>query len=81
MPMVQLILWLVFKDIRHLMFSCTRAMEVWKSLVLHEMILACTGRLGSVVLEEILRRDWKKQIFIGQYGLKETIGVGAWYIW
>ena len=32
-------------------------------------------------MEEILRRNWKRPIVIGQYGLKETIVVCAWYIW
>lgn len=69
--------------IRHLIFICKRAKEVWKSLGLDEIIdqALCTDRSGSVVLEEILRLPLQKSPVLGQLGLQETIAVGGWYIW
>lgn len=45
------------EDLRHLMFTCVRAKEVWKALGLQETIAQAllSDRSGSVVLENILR--------------------------
>jgi ribonuclease HI len=71
------------EDIKHLMFTCKRAKEVWKELGLEDYIrTACDiDHSGSVVLEEILRGPLKNNPVIGLLGLKETILVAAWYIW
>lgn len=71
------------EDIRHLVFTCTRAREVWKYLGLEEIIdrALCTDRSGSVVLEEILRSSTRRSLVLGQLGLQETVTVGAWNIW
>jgi hypothetical protein len=55
------------EDIRHLMFTCRRAKEVWKLLGLEEVIdnAVCLDRSGSVVLEEILRSPIKKSPVLG----------------
>ena len=71
------------EDIRHLVFTCTLAREVWKSLGLEEIIdrALCTDCSGSVVLEEILQSSIRRSPVLGQLGLQETVAVGAWYIW
>lgn len=42
---------------------------------------AMIDRSGSVVLEEILRNHDETPPALTPIGLKETIVVGAWYIW
>uniref|UniRef100_A0A8R7V853 Reverse transcriptase zinc-binding domain-containing protein n=1 Tax=Triticum urartu TaxID=4572 RepID=A0A8R7V853_TRIUA len=71
------------EDIRHLIFTCTRAKEVWGKLgLLEDINLAlCVDRSGSVVLEELLTNPLKKSPVLGQLGLQEMIAVAAWYIW
>jgi hypothetical protein len=71
------------EDIRHLMFTCDRAKDVWKALGLDHVINQALSldRSGSVVLEEILRDKRKKSPVLGQLGLQETVAVAAWYIW
>jgi hypothetical protein len=65
------------------MFTCKRAKEVWKFLGLEEVInnAVSLDRLGSVVLEEILRSPIKKSPILGQLGLQEIVLVASWYIW
>jgi ribonuclease HI len=77
------ICWQGSEDIRHLMFTCGRAKEVWKSLGLEEVINNAVNldRSGSVVLEEILRSPIKKSPVLGQLGLQEIVLVASWYIW
>jgi hypothetical protein len=71
------------EDIRHLIFTCKRAKEVWGKLGLQEEIdkALCVDRSGSVVLEELFRSPIRKSPVLGQLGLQETIAVAAWYIW
>lgn len=71
------------KDIKHLMFTYIRAKEVCKAFRLYELISDATlfERSGSLVLEDILCRSSNQSPVLGQYGLKEVIVVGAWYIW
>jgi hypothetical protein len=44
------------EDIRHMLFGCSRAMEIWEGLGLSDFITACSrlDRSGSTVLEELL---------------------------
>lgn len=71
------------KDMRHLMFTCQRAKEVWKSLGLLDAIKEAliVDRSGSVVLEEFLRKEIKLSPNLCNLGFNESISVGAWYIW
>lgn len=71
------------EDIRHLIFTCKRAKEVWKALGLDDFLkqFMATDRSGSVILEEILRSQVKKSPIIGHLGFQETVAVAAWYIW
>ena len=71
------------EDIKHLIFSCPRAEEVWRSLgILHIIENAMlVDRSGSVVLEELLRGNRNYPTHSSQVGTKEIVVVGAWYIW
>ena len=71
------------KDIKHLMFTCSQAEDVWKSPGLQDIIMKATYvyRSGSIVLEEPLHRQNNKSLVVGQVGLTEMIIVGVWYIW
>jgi hypothetical protein len=44
------------EDIKHLLFTCTRAKEIWDCLDLSNILDIVTGvdRSGSVVVEEII---------------------------
>nr|XP_020200228.1 uncharacterized protein LOC109786057 [Aegilops tauschii subsp. strangulata] len=70
-------------DIRHLLFTCSRARKVWKALGLMDEIekSLLVDRSGSVVLEEILRWPVQRSPILGHLGLQEVVTVGAWYIW
>jgi hypothetical protein len=69
------------KDIKHMIFTCERARQVWRSLRIKEKIqrLIITDRSGSVILEEILTRD--DQIQNLEVGFAELVIIAAWYIW
>jgi ribonuclease HI len=71
------------EDIMHLMFTCSRAKEVWTALGLNDFITHWSklDRSGSVVLEEILRADLNLSPVLGSLSVKETVAVAAWYIW
>ena len=71
------------EDVKHLMFTGRRAHQVWSSMGLLEAIKSVlpVDRLGSIVLEEILRNQNPNINMLGQIGYKEAIAVGVWYIW
>ena len=71
------------EDMRHLMFTCERAKEVWKKLGLHEIIgeVIQIDRSGSVILEELLTQPARHSPVLGRLGFRESLVVGAWYIW
>jgi len=61
-------------DIRHILFSCSRAREVWSALDAwpHIEKLLIIDRSGSVLIQEIIRRGGEDT---------ELILTGCWYIW
>lgn len=63
------------EDVKGLMFTCTRAKNVWGSMGLMDIIsgAACVDRLSSTVLEELLRRQNNKSPVLGHVGLNEFI--------
>ena len=71
------------EDIKHLMFSCVRARQVWTALGLADAIdvVLPLERSGSVILEEILRSNNPSISLLGRIGFKEAIAVRSWYIW
>jgi hypothetical protein len=50
------------EDVKHLIFTCNRARDVWESLGLKEIIqeASVVDRSGSAILEEILLNDFRK---------------------
>lgn len=69
------------EDIKHMIFTCARAKQVWNSLGVEDRIqrLCMTERSGSVILEEILIREDQVQDL--QVGFAELVITAAWYIW
>jgi hypothetical protein len=71
------------EDIRHLLFQCQPATELWSSLglqtVIHEAFII--DRAGSGMLEHILRRQDNTLLGFADIGLKETTSVAWWYLW
>ena len=65
------------------MFTCHRARQVWHSDTILDVIDSVTSidRLGSVILEEILRNQKPHVPSLGQIGFREAIAVRSWYIW
>jgi ribonuclease HI len=70
------------EDIKHLLFSCARAKQIWSDLGLSELIESVmeVDRSGSVVIEEIIRRGDRVEA-IGNIGLAEIVLIAGWYIW
>lgn len=71
------------EDIRHLLFTCLRAREVWKEMGLHEFIdQAVLGeRSGSSILEDIICRPKKRTPVLGMLKIHESVAVACWYVW
>jgi hypothetical protein len=71
------------EDIRHLLFTCLRAREIWSNLGLSVYIdKAVLGeRSGSTILEDLLRRPTSDAPVLGTLKLVETIVVACWYVW
>ena len=67
------------EDIKHLLFTCTRAQQVWEALGVLEAIdeVLPLDRSGSVIMEEILRNKEPKIVSLGNTGFKEAIAVGV----
>jgi len=70
------------EDIRHILFSCSHAREVWSALDVwpHIEKLLIIDRLGSVLIQEIIRRGGEDtELKIGW--ADQLILTGCWYIW
>lgn len=71
------------EDLKHLLFDCAPAQEMWKSLQLeHEITTAYMVDIaGSAILEELL------DISSGHYpnlllvGMAEVVAIATWYLW
>ena len=71
------------EDVRHLLFQCQTALNLWKELRLEAVISeACYDeRSGSVILETLLRRSEEATRGIRNFRTKETISIACWYLW
>jgi hypothetical protein len=72
----------VAEDINHLLFQCKAAQNLWESLGLSDIVNEAiqVDRLGSAVLEELLRRQDNSFEDFSNIGLKEVISVSCWYL-
>jgi hypothetical protein len=71
------------EDIKHLLFCCGRARQVWGELGLLAVIehAILVDRSGSVVLEHILCSPNSKVSWLENVKTHELLAVGCWYIW
>ena len=69
------------EDIRHILFSCSHAREVWSALDVWPHIdkLLIIDRSGSVLIQEIIRRGGEDTEL--KIGWTELILTRCWYIW
>jgi hypothetical protein len=70
------------EDIKHLLFSCTRAKDIWDYLGLSNRLDSVTSidRSGSVLLEEIITRGGCVPS-LDNIGFAEIVLIAGWYIW
>jgi hypothetical protein len=70
------------EDVAHLLFQYDTARQIWSSLGITNIIddALLTDRVGSAVLEHLLRGDDATMPSFNDLVLKETIGVASWYI-
>ena len=71
------------EDIRHLLFQCPVALDLWGALGLDGIIGEAIheDRAGSVILEILLRRQDNLFQCMDNIGLKETLTIACWYLW
>jgi ribonuclease HI len=71
------------ENIRHALFTCDRAIQVWKALGLEQHIEEALvyDRAGSVALKYLIGSDRRSSPVMGQPDLQTLVAVGAWYIW
>jgi hypothetical protein len=70
------------EDIKHLMFTCTRAKKILDYLGLSNRLDSVTGldRSGSVLLEGIITRGGRVSS-LDNIGFAEIVLIAGWYIW
>ena len=70
------------EDIKHVLFTCSRAKEIWRILGVANEIqnLLRVDRSGSVVLAEMIKVS-RPLGTMNHVGLAELILTGGWYIW
>ena len=71
------------EDIKHLMFTCARARQVWTAIGIMDVIddISTVDRSGSVCFEKMLRRKYPPNPKLDKITVAEAILVGSWYIW
>jgi ribonuclease HI len=71
------------EDIRHLLFMCPTAVELWTELGIKYIIDDATSvdRAGSGILEYLFRSSTNSFPGMQIVKLKETIAVACWYLW
>lgn len=70
------------EDIKHLLFTCNRAKEIWRRLGVWNKLqrVLSTDRSGLVLIADLIKvsRPLEK---LNRVGLAELILRGGWYIW
>jgi ribonuclease HI len=71
------------EDVKHLLFTCPAAVEVWSELNLLQVIsdVLPEDRSGSSILEILLRRPEQSMDSLPQITVRELVAVACWYIW
>ncbi|KQK10208.2 uncharacterized protein LOC112271019 [Brachypodium distachyon] len=71
------------EDLRHVLFTCSRAKAVWSALGAGELIAQSLAldRAGSAVLEDLLAGDHASKIYMTPVTFGELCAVACWYIW
>ena len=70
-------------NIMHVLFQCTKAVEVWKLLGIYDIVKkACqVDRSGEVALEHLMCLPDPDVHILCLRNLRETIATTAWYLW
>lgn len=70
------------EDIKHMMFTCERARNVWTALGVWGQIeeILSADRSGSVIIEEAIRRGGRVEA-LDNVGFPELLVTAGWYIW
>jgi ribonuclease HI len=71
------------EDIRHMLFTCQQAKEIWKAMGLLDYIKQTSlgERCGSSILEDLIRNYQNKTQVLGMLNIEESIAVTCWYLW
>ena len=71
------------EDVKHLMFQCQPAVELWTRLGILDRISdkIQSERSGSVILEELFIDDSNSVSVMSSVGFKEILLTGGWYLW
>jgi hypothetical protein len=70
------------EDIKHVLFSCERAIEVWKGIGVWDKIdeVRQLDRSGSVIVEEIIKQGGRLT-HLDNVGFAELVLTAGWFIW
>jgi hypothetical protein len=68
------------EDVKHALFACSHARQVWSALEQEIESLLAVDRSGSIVIQEAIRRGGRAMHW-NNIGLAELILTGCWYIW
>lgn len=71
------------EDLKHMLFICERAKEVWKELSLEASVasVAAQYRSGSLILDEIICSNLLGGVPFPGENAVELAMVACWYIW
>ena len=71
------------EDIKHLLFECFTARELWRGLGILEILdeAATVDRSGSVILEHLLLAEDKPVPMKPNLDIKKILAVGSWHLW
>jgi hypothetical protein len=71
------------EDLRHMLFRCARALEIWEGLNVVEAIIGASrvDRSGSLVLEELLCSPTPGGVTYNHQHFMELVMTTCWYLW
>ena len=71
------------EDIKHTLFHCLHAREIWKRMGLWEIVKEASevDRAGSAVLDYLLASNFIKPVDRSLSDIRKVILTMAWYIW